>query len=469
MLVRHIAVFLVLAAGHAFPITIVHAEERPNIVLYISDDLGRWDTSIHGSPDVETPTLDRLAAEGMTFEHAYVASPSCCPNRFSLLTGLMPARHGAHPNHSKPKDGTKFLPPLLKQAGYAIASFGKVAHGSRDFAGCDHLSKPAMGMSQPIAKWFAKTEADGPICLMVGDRRPHVTWTPENIYDPNKITLPHYLIDTPATREHWCRYMTDITGMDAEMGIIYEMAKKRFGDNFVFLFTSDHGGQWPFAKWNLYDIGIRVPLVAVWPGHIKAGVRSNAMVSWVDILPTLIDIGGADVPSTIDGRSFQSVLVGDAIDHRDRIYTTHTGDGPMNIFPIRSVRTKGTKYIWNLLPDAYHTNHSNFLRRDGAGFFWHSWERKAKTDAEAQATIDAYYLRPPVEVFDVEADPQERTNLANNPAYAEVAQQLRADLEDWVASQGDDLQPHQAPYPNDQPLPPNPQPKKAGKRKPKSL
>ena len=81
------------------------ANQKPNLVIFISDDLGRLDTSIHGSNDVRTPTMDLLAAGGMTFDDAYVASPSCCPSRFSLLTGLMPARHGAHPNHSQVKPG----------------------------------------------------------------------------------------------------------------------------------------------------------------------------------------------------------------------------------------------------------------------------------------------------------------------------------------------------------------------------
>jgi arylsulfatase A-like enzyme len=87
--------------------SLLGATQKPNIVVFISDDLGRWDTSIHGSKDARTPTMERLAAEGMTFDDAYVASPSCCPSRFSLLTGLMPARHGAHPNHSKVKTGNQ--------------------------------------------------------------------------------------------------------------------------------------------------------------------------------------------------------------------------------------------------------------------------------------------------------------------------------------------------------------------------
>lgn len=334
----------------------LHAATLPNIVVFISDDLGRLDTSIHGSKDVRTPTMDQLAAGGMTFDNAYVASPACCPSRFSLLTGLMPARHGAHPNHSKVKPGTKFLPPILKTMGYHIASFGKVAHGNRDFAGLDFNSPRRTDMSKEVVKHFNATQIDGPICLLVGDRRPDVP-------------LPPFFIDTKETREHWARYLTDIEGMDEEMGRVLEFAKEKFGDNFIFLFTSDHGGQWPFGKWNLYDYGTRVPLVAYWPRQIKAGVRTDAMVSWVDILPTLIDVAGGKVPDDIDSKSFAPVLLGKTKTHRDKIFTTNTGDKEMNIYPIRSVRIGKYKYIHNLRPDTYHTNHSDRLRSDGRGAY----------------------------------------------------------------------------------------------------
>lgn len=285
------------------------AATLPNIVVFISDDLGRLETSIHGSKDVRTPTMDRLAAVGMTFDNAYVASPSCCPNRFSLLTGLMPARHGAHPNHSQPKPGTQFLPPILQKLGYHVASFGKVAHGRGGFEGCDVNSPTPRDMSKNVVNYYQTKQLPGPTCRFVGDRRPHVAWTKEMIYDPNKVTLPEHFVDTPETREHWARYLTDISGMDEEMGRIYDYAKTQFGDDFIFLFTSDHGGQWPQGKWNLYDSGTRIPMVAVWPGHIKSGGRSDAMVSWVDILPTLIDLAGGKPPADIDGQSFAPVLL----------------------------------------------------------------------------------------------------------------------------------------------------------------
>ncbi len=445
--------FGTVSAGFPSLLKAAGTGKLPNIVVFLSDDLGRLDTSIHGSKDARTPTMDRLAAAGMAFDNAYVASPSCCPNRFSLLTGLMPARHGAHPNHSQVKEGTKFLPAVLKKMGYHIASFGKVAHGRRDFEGCDFNSPSPTDMSTNVRAYFAENRIKGPVCLLVGDRRPHVPWTTESTYDPDTVTLPPYFIDTPETREHWARYLTDVTGMDEEMGRVYDFAKEKFGDNFIFLFSSDHGGQWPLGKWNLYDAGARVPLIAVWPGHILNGIRTDAMVSWVDILPTLIDLAGGRADDDIDGKSFAMVLLGKRKTHRDKIFTTHTGDGSKNIFPIRSVRIGRYKYIHNLRPDAWHTNHSDLDRKDGAGAYWDSWDEAAKKDPGAAVIVKRYYTRPEFELFDLDRDPLERVNLADNPEYKSKLKELKAELAKWTTAQGDDLLPHSEPYLTSKPVP----------------
>ncbi|MGB7347498.1 MAG: sulfatase [Pirellulaceae bacterium] len=429
------------------------AADLPNIVVFISDDLGRAETSIHGNQQIKTPTMDALAVSGMVFDQAYVASPSCCPNRYSLLTGLMPARHGAHANHTKPKPGTKFLVPILKSMGYRVVSFGKVAHGRGTFPGADFNSLKPRDMHQDVAKHFAANPIDGPVCVMVGDRRPHVSWTKEMDYDPNRLTLPSWLIDTPETRQHWARYYTDITGMDAEMNRIWDFAKQNLGDDFIFVFTSDHGGQWPRGKWNLYDSGTRIPLIVSWPGHIQSGVRSNAMVSWVDIIPTLIDLAGGQVPKTVDGRSFANVLSGESQTHRDKIFTTHTGDGKMNIFPIRSVRIGPYKFIHNLRPGAYHTNHSDRLRKDGAGAYWDSWDEAAKTNPKAAEIIGQYYTRSEFELFDLDGDPHELVNLADRPEHKTTLDMMKKEIATWAISQEDDLKPHQEPYPVSKPLP----------------
>ncbi|MFP6618776.1 MAG: sulfatase/phosphatase domain-containing protein, partial [Pirellulaceae bacterium] len=251
----------------------------------------------------------------------------------------------------------------------------------------------------------------------------------------------------------WARYLSDITGMDQELGRIYQFAQEKFGKNFIFLFTSDHGGQWPRGKWNLYDSGTRVPLVVSWPGKIAAGKRTDAMVSWVDILPTVIDLAGNPVPQKIDGKSFARVLTGQTDTHRDKIFTTQSGDGVMNIFPIRSVRMGNFKYIHNLRPDAYHTNHSDRLRKDGAGAYWDSWDQAARTDPQAAAIIKRYYTRSKEELFDLETDPLELKNLADKPEYRNTLRQLKTELANWTTSQGDSLLPHRTPYLTSKPLP----------------
>lgn len=430
------------------------AAAPPHIVLYLTDDLGRLDTTVYGSADVRTPNLERLAAAGMTFDNAFVASPACAPSRAALLTGLMPARNGAEANHTYPKPGAAYLTAALKRLGYEIAAFGKVAHGAdKPEYGFDYYSRPRVQLAERVAEFFELRPSNGPLCLLVGDRRPHVPWTEETLYDPAEVSLPPYFIDSPATRRHWARYLSDIEGLDHELGAVLALARERLGRDILVAFSSDHGGQWPFGKWNLYDAGIRVPLIVAWPGRIAPGARTPAMVSWVDLLPTLIELAGGSPPGGIDGRSFASVLRGESAEHRSEIFTTHSGDGVFNVYPIRSIRTDRYKYILNLLPDYLHTNHSDILRKDGAGAYWDSWEAAAAKDPAAAAIVERYFERPAEELYDLEADALERTNLAGLPEHAERLRELQERLRRWMAAQGDRETVFNVPYPATGPKP----------------
>lgn len=430
------------------------AQARPHIVAFFTDDLGVLDTAVYGSQDVRTPNVERLAAAGMTFDRAFVASPACAPSRAALLTGLMPARNGAEANHTYPKPGTKYLTENLHGLNYEIAAFGKVVHGqNKPEYGFDYYAHPRVNLAANVEEYLEARSGDGPLCLLVGDRRPHVPWTEDNIYAPERVNLPPNFIDTPETREHRARYYSDITGLDSEFGRVVDLAEQHLGDDVVFVFTSDHGGQWPFGKWNLYDSGTRVPLIVAWKGHIASRTRTGAMVSWIDLFPTLIDLAGGEVPTDIDGRSFRAVLDGETTEHRSEIYTTHSGDTIFNVYPIRSIRTKRFKYILNLLPDHLHTNHSDILRKDGAGAFWDSWDLAAKTDPDAAAIIQRYFQRPAEELFDLEADPLEHENLATQPDHRSQVRELRAKLERWMEAQGDKRTVFSDPYPASGPRP----------------
>lgn len=433
------------------------AADLPPIVFYITDDLSHSDISPYGYSHGHTPNLDRLAGLGLTFEQAFIASPACAPSRAALLTGLMPARNGAEANHTYPREEITFLTQSLRDQGYRIAAFGKVAHGATDESTyqVDHFEDvPKRGdLSGAVRAYVDSIGRSAPLCLLVGDKRPHVTWVDKSRYDPDQITLPPYFIDTKATREHWGRYLTDIEGMDRELGEVLDLTQELFGEDYLFLFSSDHGSQWPFAKWNLYDAGIRVPLIVAWPGEIAAGSRTAAMVSWVDIFPTLIDIAGGTVPEQRDGVSFKKALLAEADDHREYIYTTHSGDGVMNVFPVRSVRTSRYKYIRNLYPEYYHSNHSDILRKDGAGAYWDSWNQAEQSDPRAAAIVKKYYVRPAEEFYDLQQDPREQTNLIEDPQHQSTIKKLSARLDAWMVEQGDQKMLYNEPYPVTGPRP----------------
>jgi len=432
------------------------AQEKPNIIFYITDDQSLRDARIYGAKVVETPNMDRLAAMGKTFDQAFIASPACAPSRAALLTGLMPARNGAEANHTYPDPGIPLLTEKMQSNGYEVIAFGKVAHGPMNEKSNFNYYEPVPkrgDLSDAVQSYLENSPSEKSRVILVGDHRPHVLWTEEMAYDPDKVDLPEYFIDTPETRRHRSRYYTDINGMDEELGEVMDLAESRFEDDYLFLFSSDHGAQWPFAKWNLYDAGIRVPLIVSWPGHIEEGSRTDAMVSWIDIFPTLLDITGGEIPNNIDGRSFASVLQGETDSHREFIFTTHSGDGDFNVYPIRSIKSERYKYILNLLPNHYHTNHSDINRFDGAGEYWHSWDKAAHSSSEAEAIIAKYFVRPREEFYDLQEDPTEQNNLIISGEHREKINELRNRLQQWMKEQGDRKLMYNAPYPASRPKP----------------
>src|SRR5262245_45781777 len=153
---------------------------KPNLVVFISDDLGGLDTTPYGSKEVRTPNIERLAGRGLKFTQAFVASPSCAPSRAAMLTGLMPARNGAEPNHSRPREEIKKLPAYLQELGYEVASFGKVAHyGHGPYYKFDYVAGEGSGNYTGIGlavDWLKQRKSDKPLCLMVGTNWPHVPW-----------------------------------------------------------------------------------------------------------------------------------------------------------------------------------------------------------------------------------------------------------------------------------------------------
>lgn len=425
------------------------AADRPNIVIFLADDLSWADCAIYAKSGIRTPNMERVAAAGMTFTHAFVDSPSCAPSRAALLTGLYPPRNGAMFNHTVPEAKFKRWPAYFKEAGYEVVAIGKTAHyATVQQYGFDHVSHFKYHEDTCITAavdWLDRRQSDKPLCLLVGTNWPHVPWPAKNLlYKSGETALPPVLADTAVTRDFRARYATAVTWSDRDLGLVYDAAKKKLGDNALFVFTADHGSQFPFGKWNLYDGGLRTPLLAVWPGKIKPGSTTNAMVTWADILPTCLDAAGATPPKTgtgkdeISGRSFLPVLTGKQAEHRDIVFATQSGDGKMNNYPIRSARTCDWKYIRNLAPDTRFTSHVDKAEDETRNGYWPSWLEAAKTDKAIAALVERYHHRPAEELYDLTKDPWEERNVATDPANAERLKEMRAALDGWMREQGDE-------------------------------
>jgi arylsulfatase A-like enzyme len=251
------------------------------------------------------------------------------------------------------------------------------------------------------------------------------------------VDLPPTFVDTPETRQERVKYYTEVSMADRQLGEVYEMTRRHLRPNTLFVYTSDNGPQWPFAKWSLYDAGIHLPFLAAWPGVIAPGRRTDAMISFCDVLPTFLEAAGAGTAAGIDGRSFVPVLRGEAR-HRTEIYAAHSGDKDMNVFPMRCVRTGRYKYILNLHPEFRYTTHIDKAGEQDGRVYFDSWVRRARTDEAAAAVVRRYHEHPAEELYDVAADPHEMHNLAGTPEHGRTLADLRGRVRRWMGQQGDE-------------------------------
>jgi N-sulfoglucosamine sulfohydrolase len=414
---------------------------RPHLVLFISDDHGVLDCGAYGATAVRTPALDGLARESLRFDNACATSPTCVPARASIYSGLFPFRHGAHPNHSPLRAGLKTLPAYLRELGYETALIGKLHVQPPEAVVFDHLVSQPMEDPEKVrhlTAWLAARDRSRPFCLIFATNAPHVGWDKTNSggYDPAQVMLPPTFVDTPKTREARTHYYSSVTRLDQTLGeVLRLLEEQRLRDDTVFVYTSDQGAQWPLAKWNLYDAGIRAPLLAHWPGVIRGGTSTPALVSHVDLLATFIALAGGQPPADLDSRSFVPVLRGQARQHRDMIFATHTSDGCGNAAPMRCVRTARYKYIRNLMPELFFMTCEDVYQDTN---FFGEWEAAARAgDPHALRVIQRYHWRPAEELYDLAADPFEQHNRIDDPQLADVAHDLRRRLDDWRRQQND--------------------------------
>lgn len=408
---------------------------KPNIVLFLADDLSYYDTGTAGNPFVKTPAIDKFRSEGMSFERMYTPTAMCAPSRSSLYTGLYPHKHGCHNNHGSVKDGTESLPKFLADLGYNVGLVGK-----------QHI-KPKSSFPFEYVKFkdvenYVEKVKGIPFCMIYASGNPH---TPHKtpIQDPDSTWVPPNWIDTPEARYRLTEYYRDIEDTDKEFEMLIDLLKKNnLYDNTIVIFSSDHGYEY-FQKWTNYEAGLRVPFYVKWKNTVKPNSVNTNLTSFIDVLPTFIEIaGGKSNSAQFDGKSFIDNLKGNNSEIHEYIYGTHTNRGIISggTYPTRSIRTGDYQFIMNLRSDTISTNlltHGNSYDLSQSTPVFKSWQTLGAENSKILERANFLNKRPSEELYYVKKDSFELENLATDPRYSEIRDKLKGELIEWMASQGD--------------------------------
>lgn len=428
--------------------------DRPNILFAFADDWGYPDAAAYGQPGVKTPTFDRVAAEGVLFTRAFVSSPSCTPSRGAILTGQDFWRLGPGANlwSSLPAD-LPVYPALLEQAGYFVGHTGK-GWGPGRLEPAGRESNPAGPAFQSFDRFLDQRPDGRPFCFWFGSSDPHRPYD-DNLrermgIDPDDITVPPALPDTPAVRRDLANYHAEVTRFDRQVGRLLDRLDELGElDNTIVVISGDHGMPSPRAKTNLYDFGARVPLAIRWPRHVPPGRTLRDFVNLTDLAPTFLEAAGVDIPDQMTGRSLLTILRSDrsgwvdpdrkphVVIGRERHTTAQAASNPGG-YPSRAIRTDRYLYIRNFAPDRWPAgtpDHQNSY--EGKGWLGDCDNGPAKFvmwanrghPAVKPLYRAAFAKRPAEELYDLKTDPHQMHNVADDPAYEATRQQLADKLE----------------------------------------
>ncbi len=403
---------------------------RPNIVFFLADDQSKFDHSAYGNDKAPTPTTDRFAREGLVFEKAFTGQAICAPSRSTLYSGLYPIRHGCFINHTSVRPGIETLPAYLEPLGYDVILAGKShVKPASQFKWTDWfppvqekgLPRPSIPVAA-IDKYLKS--ASKPFCMMVTSEFPHGPYFSESPFDPDAVKLPPYRQDNAATRQDVTKYYASIAEKEREFAKVLELLSKHgLEENTIVFYSDDHGAA--RGKFTVYDSGLNVAFLVRWPGKIEPG-RTDALTSFADFVPTVLELAGGTVPDGLDGMSLLPVLQGDQATLHDYVYGVTVNQGIQNrhVFPQRSIHDARYHYIYNF------NSLERIERLKAAGkpidFFLELGAKKHPGQAEE-------------ELYDTLMDPYEMTNLAEDPSLAKVKARLKKELFKRMESQNDYL------------------------------
>ena len=472
--------------------------DRPSFLLLLTDDQS-YHLGMTGEQGLNTPNIDALAARGCFFRKAYSTAASCAPCRGSILTGMFPSSNGHWRNTVGPHPGlpaSEFtrasthvdkvgvhedivtLPELLKKHGYMTGITAKF-----------HLSPPwkfpfdfidpaglAPTQQRKAVKAFFELVREKPFFLQVNvdnTHRPfrkHIEAAGLPEIDPASVRVPPNWPDTELTRQDYAEYLTTVQHADTVIGaVLEELHKAGRAESTYVIYTSDQGFCYHRAKASAYEWGVHVPLSFTGPGIIAAR-QNDQLVSHIDIMPTVLEWAGIEVPESVQGRSLVALLTGrQKTLSRKYMVSEHNahGPGPTEYYPTRSVTDGRFRYIMNLRHDIVPSYPiERFVTdRDFAespkGLAWMPWDATPGTRWQNNAfaeiiahkdefpvqydLLKATFFRAPEELYDLLNDPYEMQNIVEEAEFQQDRQRLRRVLNAWMRLRGDHGDPRAVP------------------------
>jgi len=437
-------IILGLLASTFLPTNAAVPGKQPNILWLIAEDMGPEALSRAGTPEAHTPNLDKLAAEGVYYSHAYDGMV-CSVSRSSFMTGMYAVTIGAHNHRTSDKkplpEGVRVLPQWLKGAGYFTANlkslppeFGFKGTGKTDW------NFTVSGEPFDSADW-ADLKAHQPFYAQINFQETHRKYHAPAHANPDKVAIPPYYPDHPVTRKDWAQYLDAASELDRKIGIILkQLEADGLAENTIIMFFGDNGASMVRAKQFCYEEGFHVPLIVRWPSKLKApkqikpGTTDPRFIDGIDFSPTMLAIAGLPTPPKMQGISFLGEQAGSGREYifgtRDRCDET--------VMCIRSVRDARYRLIVNLTPETPFLAPNGYKNRA-----YPVWKLLPKLHTEGKLTPAQDFLcqprMPDEEFYGLEKDPDEIHNLAesNLPEHKAELRKLRQAMRKWQRDVGD--------------------------------
>ncbi len=485
---------LAIITGSSFCETTCQASER-NIVFFITDDEGPT-LGCYGDTVAVTPSVDALARDGVVFKNAFATTASCSASRSVVMSGLHNHKNGqyGHQHHFHKFDSyhnvvSLALPRVLANAGYRTGHIGKYHVGPEAVYRFETYLKGngrnAVEMAEKCRDFISNQDDERPFFLYFGTSDPHrgggddqtskrklkpnlfgnkpnrksYPGVKEVFFEPEEIIVPPFLSDTPDSREEIAQYYQSCSRIDQGLGRLVEILKAAgVYDKTLIVFTSDHGMAFAGAKTTVYKPGLRVPFVVRNPYESERGFESDALISHVDITPTLLDFAAGLDPEvngpkdwldpekywkeqklfardnrdgknefrSYQGKSWLNALKDPKSEHHDTIFASHTFHEIQMYYPMRVVQDEDYKLIWNI---AYKLDYP-FASDLWAASSWQAQFQQGEDAPYGRKTVGQYIHRPQFELFDIKNDPDEAYNLADKPEYAPVLKAYQEKMKD---------------------------------------